>query len=100
MAQLSVCSQGQEVQMSCKWCRSNNQVSFHSEINIHFPGFDNLTKPTVWAFPELVICLDCGFAETRIEAEELRLIAEGCVEENGDTNGDISRYKHSSSKAA
>lgn len=62
--------------MSCKLCNSENQGSFPSEINIHFSGLENLTKPTVWAFPELLICLDCGFAETNIEERELRLLAD------------------------
>jgi hypothetical protein len=49
--------------MSCKVCQSSSQRTFRAEINIHFPGFAGLTKPTVWAFPSLVICSDCGFAE-------------------------------------
>jgi len=40
-------------------------------MNIHFPGKNNLTKPSVWAFPEIVVCLDCGFTEFHIEDVEL-----------------------------
>jgi hypothetical protein len=62
--------------MFCRSCQSTNQSKFPSEVNIHFPGRNNLTKPCVWAFPELVICLDCGFLESRVEDAELRLLAE------------------------
>ncbi len=36
-----------------------------------------LDKPTVWAFPKLLVCLDCGFTEFQVEESELRLLAEG-----------------------
>lgn len=57
--------------MSCKLCQSSSQRTFRAEINIHFPGFSGLTKPTVWAFPSLVICLDCGFTEFVLGDAEL-----------------------------
>ena len=63
--------------MSCKMCHSKNLSTFPSEVSIHFPGFANVTKPPVWSFPELVVCLDCGFTEFRIEAAELRGLVEG-----------------------
>jgi hypothetical protein len=37
----------------------------------HLPGFNGLEKPTVWIFPEILICLDCGFAECAIPESEL-----------------------------
>jgi len=61
-------------------CRSGNQHSFTAEINIHFPGRDNVTKPYVLAFPTMVICLDCGFTECQIADAELSLLAEGMAE--------------------
>jgi len=67
--------------MPCKSCRSENQKTFDSEINVHFRGIDNLTKPTVWAFPKLIICLDCGFAECEIRESELHRLAEGLAVE-------------------
>ena len=57
--------------MACRSCQSKNQRKYESEINIHFPELDNLKKPPVLAFPNLVICLDCGFVESTISESEL-----------------------------
>jgi hypothetical protein len=46
-------------------------------MNIHFPGLKNSDKPTVWAFPELLVCLDCGFTELQLQEKECSLLAEG-----------------------
>jgi hypothetical protein len=32
-------------------------------MSIHFPGLQNIDKPVVWVFPEVLVCLDCGTAE-------------------------------------
>jgi len=48
--------------MSCLSCASGNQGGFGAEINIHFLGPQNIDRPGVWAFPKLLICLDCGFS--------------------------------------
>jgi len=67
---------GSETRLFCKLCQSHNQSTFPTEMNIHFPGRHNLTKPSVWAFPKIVVCLDCGFTEFRIEGAELGRLAE------------------------
>lgn len=60
--------------MNCKACTSESQRKFSSEINVHFPGIKNLDKPTVFVFPKILVCLDCGFTEFVIpETELLRL---------------------------
>ena len=61
--------------MICVSCQSAYLREFPSEINIHFPGLENLDKPSVFVFPKLLICLDCGFTEFRIPKEELRSLA-------------------------
>ena len=63
--------------MSCRLCRSENQKTFPSEINVHFPGASNLTKRTVWAFPNLLVCLDCGFTEFTLAETEMKLLDNG-----------------------
>jgi hypothetical protein len=65
--------------MPCKSCASQNQSKFSAEMNIHLPGFNGLEKPTVWIFPEMVVCLDCGFAECTIPESELHKLARGAA---------------------
>jgi hypothetical protein len=62
--------------MSCKSCNSEKQKLFPSEICIHFPGgLEALHKGTVMAFPQLLVCLKCGFTECLLpEAELHRLV--------------------------
>ena len=58
-------------EMSCKLCQSHSANHFSSGINIHFPGKKNLSKPSVWAFPKPLVCLNCGFTEFVLEEPEL-----------------------------
>ena len=64
--------------MSCKSCHSLNQSHFGGEMGIHFLGLRNLDKPTVWVFPQLLVCMDCGFAEFMVpqsEREQLSILS-------------------------
>jgi hypothetical protein len=54
-----------------------NQSHFNGEMGIHFMGLKNLDKPTVWVFPKLKVCLDCGLTEFEIPETELRVLKEG-----------------------
>ena len=63
--------------MVCQSCLSADRCEFSAEINIHFPGIDGLTKPTVWVFPSLQVCLRCGSAEFAIADAPLRALADG-----------------------
>jgi hypothetical protein len=67
----------------CKSCLSSNRCEFSAEMNIHFPGMTGLTMPTVWVFPSLHVCLQCGSAEFNIPAEQLRALADGMRETEG-----------------
>jgi len=62
--------------MSSK-CGHNNERQFPAEINIHFPGMEGLDKPSVWFFPRLLVCLDCGFTHFQIAETQLRQLTEG-----------------------
>lgn len=62
--------------MSCKMCRAEDQAPFYGEINIHFPGLKNLTR-SVWAFPTLLVCMNCGFTELQLEEAALRELHDG-----------------------
>lgn len=61
--------------MPCKSCGSTNQGKYTAEMNLHFPGYAGLEKPTVWVFPEVMICIDCGFSEFSVAKPELRKLA-------------------------
>jgi hypothetical protein len=43
-------------------CSSKNQRKLSAELALHFRGLKGLDKPIVWAFPEVLVCLNCGFA--------------------------------------
>jgi len=57
--------------MSCRSCHSEMQNEFPAEMNIHAHGRDGMDRPTVWAFPRVRICLECGFAEFQLKQDEL-----------------------------
>ena len=65
--------------MDCKACHSANLVEFPAEINIQFPGKENLEKSSVWVFPKLLVCLVCGFTQFRIPDTELRSLADDAL---------------------
>jgi hypothetical protein len=44
-------------------------------MGIRFMGLKNRDKPTVWVFPQLLVCMDCGFAEFNLpEADREQLV--------------------------
>ena len=69
--------------MSCRSCQSKNQRTLESEMSIHFPELDNLKKPPILAFSNLVICLDCGFVESTISDSELKQLVDGTRDMKG-----------------
>jgi len=60
----------------CPFCKSANQREFPSEVCIHFPGIDNSTKPAVFVFPQILVCLACGVAQFPIRDGEVERLAE------------------------
>ena len=62
--------------MSCPSCHSENVREYPAEINIHFPGMKGLTIPTVWVFPKLLVCLDCGAAQFSLPDAERETLAD------------------------
>ncbi len=56
----------------CKSCGSVYQKTFSAEMGIQFLGLKNIDKPTVWVFPEVIVCLNCGMAEFSVPKDELR----------------------------
>jgi hypothetical protein len=58
----------------CNSCASDNLAEFDSEMNIHFSGVRSLDKPSIFAFPKIMICLNCGSLRSTLSAEELRIL--------------------------
>ena len=48
-------------------------------MNIHFPGIEGLETPAVWAFPKLLVCLHCGYAEFLVGETELLQLRKGAA---------------------
>ena len=61
---------------SCKQCHSDSQRTFNGEVAIHFPGLEGLDKPITFVFPQIVICLGCGFSEFTVPEKEMRLLVQ------------------------
>ncbi len=70
--------------MPCKACQSRTQNPFRSEINIHLHAEIRPAMPSVLIFPELLVCLDCGFAEFSIPPADLSRLANGLRESTGE----------------
>jgi hypothetical protein len=61
----------------CPSCSSGHQMEFPGEICLHFPGgLESLDKPPIWAYPKVVVCLDCGLAQFTVPDAELSVIQE------------------------
>ena len=58
----------------CKSCGATNQNSLSAEMAIHVPGIENLDRPTLWVFPRIVVCMNCGFSEFFISKDKLQSV--------------------------
>jgi hypothetical protein len=63
----------------CQRCSSDKQKKFNTEMNFHFPGWEGLDKPSVLVFPDVTVCLNCGFAKFDISEADLGRLAEDAV---------------------
>lgn len=57
---------------SCISCGSANLINLGGELALRFPGLQNLNKPSLFVFPEVVVCLDCGASKFEIPQSELQ----------------------------
>jgi hypothetical protein len=62
--------------MSCSKCWSTTVKKLTAEISLGFPGIKNLDKPTVFVFPIVTVCLNCGHAVFSVPERELTVIKE------------------------
>jgi hypothetical protein len=61
--------------MHCGLCGSGRQAQFSGEINVHIRGLQNLDKPSVFVFPNITVCLDCGFSRFTLPKPGLEQLA-------------------------
>jgi hypothetical protein len=62
-------------------CRGSENISdFLSEVCVHFRKPNNLTKPPVFVFPILTVCLDCDFTEFVFPKEALRQLTSAALD--------------------
>jgi hypothetical protein len=61
--------------MYCPHCASDTQGECTAEINIHFRGLKHIDRPGLLVFPELLVCLECGYSRFTTPANELALLA-------------------------
>jgi hypothetical protein len=59
--------------MPCTSCGSENLRRFKGEVAVRYPGLETTYGPPVWAFPELVLCLDCNNALFAVPGAAFRL---------------------------
>ena len=59
------------IAVTCPSCRSSKQKEFPAEVDIHFPDFKDVNKLGVLVFPQLLVCLDCGYSSFTTPAPEL-----------------------------
>lgn len=58
--------------MWCRSCQSQHLVMYSVEMCIHSRSeLENLNKPATLAFPKVLVCLNCGFAEFTLAESEL-----------------------------
>jgi hypothetical protein len=57
--------------VSCVFCTSTNQTEFPAEVNIHRLGLRNADKPSVFVFPRVLVCRDCGYSSFMTPDSEL-----------------------------
>jgi len=63
--------------VSCLSCASENQVELPAEMFLHYPGLANLDKLSVWIYPRVMVCFECGFSQFTTPKAELMLLAKG-----------------------
>jgi hypothetical protein len=70
--------------MLCRRCASET-TKVMSEIAIHFPmDLAGPPDPHPLVFPQLFICLQCGFGDFKLSARDLRLIIEAVAKRSRD----------------
>ena len=57
--------------MTCKACASANLQKLTGELSASAPDLDRADLQPIYVCQEMLVCLDCGFAELLIPVSEL-----------------------------
>lgn len=57
--------------MACRVCNSENVQRLEGELTASLPTLSGLKVPPIYICKNILVCLDCGFAELVIPATEL-----------------------------
>jgi hypothetical protein len=63
--------------MSCKVCGSVSLQRLTGELSASFPDLKRASLAPIYVCQEVMVCLDCGFAELVIPPPELERLKEG-----------------------
>ena len=56
----------------CNTCGSTRLNKLRAKLALHFNGLENIDKPVLWTFRDVVVCTDCGEADLHFPPHELQ----------------------------
>jgi hypothetical protein len=57
--------------MPCRVCGADNLRKFDADLTANSTNIQGIKDPPVYFCQQLLVCLDCGFAELRVPPTEL-----------------------------
>jgi len=69
---------------NCRICESENVSLLNAETNLHFPGRRGLDQQSIFAFPRVTVCLNCGYSEFTLTERELQPLRAEAVRPSGE----------------
>jgi hypothetical protein len=61
-------------EMACRVCGADNLRKFDADLTANSTNIQGIKAPPVYFCQQLLVCLDCGFAELRVPPTELMLL--------------------------
>ena len=63
--------------MPCRACRSDKVRQLKGELTASCPTLEELKVPPIYVSEDVIVCLDCGFAELLIPLGALQVLQKG-----------------------
>ena len=63
--------------MSCRKCRSDKVRQLRGELTASCSSLQALKTPPIYVCEDVIVCLDCGFAELVIPLVALQVLQKG-----------------------